>query len=71
MMMIQGNKNEIELEVRCPLCRGISNIIVPTEGFDRWRKGELIQHAMPKVSAEIRETLISGICGDCQKDIFG
>ena len=39
-MIISGNKNEIELEVRCPFCRGISNIIVPTEGFDKWRKGD-------------------------------
>lgn len=71
MMMIRGNKDEIELEVRCPFCKGVSNVIVPTEGFDRWQKGDLIQRAMPEVPAETREILIGGMCLKCQKMVFG
>lgn len=33
--------------------------------YKAWQKGALIQDAMPNMSAEDRETLISGICPSC------
>jgi len=33
--------------------------------------GELVQVAAPDLSPEEREVLISGLCPDCQKAIFG
>lgn len=33
---------------------------VPIEGYNRWKSGELIQKALPEVSKEDREFLISG-----------
>jgi len=35
--------------------------LVPTAGLQRWRDGELIQRALPSVSPENREFIISGI----------
>ena len=36
-----------------------------------WREGKHIQHAMPYLSADQRELLISGTCGDCCDEMFG
>ena len=42
---------------------------VPTEGFLSWRRGELIQKALPNLTADEREMIISGICEVCFKEI--
>lgn len=68
--MMIGNK---DLRVT-PLAEGKSTVtgkcvitgeeyscIVPTTGLQRWLDGELIQNAMPGVSADDREFLKSGI----------
>ena len=36
-----------------------------------WSEGELVQIAFPYLSAEERETLISGICPKCWDETFG
>jgi len=36
-----------------------------------WREGKYIQNAMPYLSADEREILVSGICGDCFDKMFG
>lgn len=57
---------------QCPFCGKKYNVEVPEKGFLDWYEGgELIQVAMPNVSAEVRESLISGMCEDCQKSVFG
>lgn len=43
----------------------------PTEGLERWLAGELIQRAMPEVSLDDREFLISGISPKGWKQTFG
>ena len=35
------------------------------------RRGELIQNAMPYLSPDEREILISGICGRCFDEMYG
>jgi hypothetical protein len=60
---------------QCPFC-GKDNRFEATEeeikGFDKWQNGEMhIQHAMPLLSPEKREVLISGICITCQEEVFG
>lgn len=40
------------------------DIDVTEEQLTAWRNGELIQNAMPHLSADEREFLISGIAGD-------
>lgn len=40
------------------------NIAVTKEQIDAWRAGELIQNAMPNVSTEEREFIMSGMLSD-------
>jgi len=44
---------------------------VPKAGLQRWLAGEPIQTAMPKVSPDIREFLISGISPKGWSKTFG
>ena len=44
----------------CPFCKSITWVSVPVEAYEAWLDG----------SATDRETLISGICPECQKEIF-
>ena len=55
----------------CPFCNKKWDIAVSALDFAAWQEGELIQNAFPYLSAGERELLISGICTDCQKKIFG
>ena len=70
-MMIEANKDMVLIEKTCPFCGEAWRCTFPTNGYNKWMGGELIQRAMPTVPAHSREFLISGICPDCQKDIFG
>lgn len=54
-----------EVAVRCRLCGVRAPITVPVVGFNQWIQGTLIQRAMPQVSPEDREFLISRTCPDC------
>jgi hypothetical protein len=53
-----------EVSVRCE-CGVRASITVPVVGFNQWVQGTLIQRAMPQVSPEDREFLISRTCPDC------
>tara|TARA_Y100000296_G_scaffold73682_1_gene91423 strand:- start:308 stop:457 length:150 start_codon:yes stop_codon:yes gene_type:complete len=44
---------------------------VQAEDYEAWENGELIQNAMPYLSADEREVLISGMCGPCFDNLFG
>ena len=55
----------------CPFCGKVTELLVPSRGFYRWTEGELIQNALPDLTATERETLISGLCESCQDSIFG
>ena len=61
----------ISIAVECPFCGCVNFINVPFEGYNAWKNGELIQNAMPELSADEREMLISGICPDCWDNMFG
>jgi hypothetical protein len=56
--------------VECPSCNKVSEVIAPVDGFRRWQAGEFIQDALPELSAEEREILISGICPECWDEMF-
>ena len=55
---LSGNKNSIEINVT-------------QEQINRWENGELIQNAMPELSAGEREFLISGITPKEWNETFG
>lgn len=58
------------VERTCPFCGTCSTVAVDTKGFTAWQNGELIQNAMPDLNPTAREFLISGMCRDCQDNIF-
>ena len=49
----------------CAKCDAEVLISVEYDDYEAWRNGELIQNAMPYLTADQREILISSICGDC------
>lgn len=55
----------------CPFCGKEWSIAVSALDVAAWQEGALVQNAFPYLSAEERELLISGICADCQKKVFG
>ena len=62
---------KIICEMICPFCGKKHVVVVEEEGFRKWQEGELIQKALPSLSATEREQLISDICPECQANIFG
>ena len=54
----------------CPNCHTLHNLLVNAEGFKKWQSGELIQKALPELSGDEREMLITGICGSCWNELF-
>lgn len=61
----------ISVKTTCPICYIDTYIQVDAEEYSRWLNGELIQRAMPNLTDDEREMLISGICPWCWDDMFG
>jgi uncharacterized Zn finger protein (UPF0148 family) len=59
------------IEIYCPFCGKVHTVTASVQGLRDWENGESIQRALPELSATERESLISGICPDCQRDFFG
>mgnify|MGYP000954698888 CR=1 FL=1 len=49
----------------CVMCGTTHEIRVKTADYRRWRQGAYIQDAMPYLTANEREILMSGICRTC------
>ena len=60
----------INLLFECPCCGDDFEIEVPLDGYIALMEGENIQKAFPRLSAEARESIISGFCPDCIKKTF-
>lgn len=60
----------MKIERCCVFCGTPKSIEVDDDGFDCWRRGMRIQDALPKLSADDREMLISGICSECFDKTF-
>ena len=59
------------LRATCRLCGDTHVLKVNDDDVFRWQTGTLIQDAMPYLSADEREILISGTCGKCFDKMFG
>jgi hypothetical protein len=57
-VIVEGD--EAVVTGNCTITGRPHSIRVPLEGLVAWEKGALIQHALPTVSLEDREFLISG-----------
>jgi hypothetical protein len=60
----------ILINITCVSCNETRTIEVDPVGYTNWKNGQLIQRAMPELSAEDREMLISRICPDCWNKLF-
>ena len=58
------------IQTACKECQTVFDIPVTMAQINEWRSGTLIQKVMPDLSADLRELLISGICGKCFDEIF-
>ena len=68
--MITLHRNDL-IQATCRQCNVSVELAVNINDFAEWHKGKYIQEAMPYLSADEREILISGICGDCFDKMFG
>ena len=56
--------------ISCPECQGHVDIRLNRRGIAAYNGGAMIQAAFPELSADIRERLISGMCGPCFDKMF-
>lgn len=63
-------ENEATILTTCPFCKQNQIVNVDAEGYNRWRRGELIQNALPNLSSDIRELLMTGTCSKCWDTVF-
>lgn len=60
------------VEVTCISCKSVHTIMVPTAAYRRWASGlAKIQDALPMLSDDERELLMSNICPQCWDKLFG
>ncbi len=60
----------VNVEIVCPFCGVEHSVEVNLAQFEAWQNGELIQNAIPNLSATEREQLISHLCPKCQAEVF-
>ena len=54
----------------CPFCGAIDEVEVDFNAFMDYQAGITAQRAFPRMSATDREKLITGMCEECQADVF-
>lgn len=64
------SEKKLKLVRACFSCREPQMIEVFQKDLEAWQKGKTIQQAIPYVSADKRELLISGVCGKCFNEMF-
>jgi len=57
----------MEVSCRCPLCGNRSIITCKSSEYSAYLLGALVQEAFPNLKLNERETLISGLCDECQE----
>jgi hypothetical protein len=68
---MKSNKIKEVYSLRCRRCKEFRYIQAFQEDVNKWLDGELIQDAMPYLSADDREMLKSRICPKCWESMFG
>ena len=62
--------DSIIITINCPICGKEHEVEVSENAFYEWQNGKCIQDAMPYLTADERELLISHTCGDCWAEMF-
>lgn len=60
----------IAIKKKCVICGTTKEIRVSKVGHAMWLRGALIQDALPELSVDDREMLMSDICPKCFDNIF-
>lgn len=69
--MAESELSGFMVQVPCIHCGLLWDVPCTDEQYKEWLGGKLIQKAMPDVSREARELLISGTCPACWSKIVG
>jgi len=64
-------ERNLTLIITCPMCGRSYELKVNAESYDKWLDGELAQNAFDYLTTIERESIISGLCSECQDEIFG
>lgn len=67
---MKKNNRDVCIITFCPFCGKSHEVECNEDDYLDWQDGELIQNAMPYLSAQEREYLITGICEDCWSRMF-
>ena len=62
--------DKTDFTVLCNRCSETHVLQINATDVESWQNGRLIQDAMPYLSADERELLISGMCGVCFDRLF-
>lgn len=54
----------------CVMCGKQHELVVSQAGYESWQYGNHIQDALPELSPDDRELLISGTCDNCFNNLF-
>ena len=72
LFYLEGGKYMKEShEFTCMKCNNVIIIKANPEDMQEWKNGAHIQNAMPYLTADERELMISKICGPCFDKMFG
>lgn len=58
------------IKTKCPICGEEHHIECSKEGYEAFKNGECIQIALPELSANEREMLVTGTCPRCWDLLF-
>lgn len=64
------NKNTMQVVSVCHQCQKVFRFVVKVQGWLDWKAGKLIQNALPDLSEDLRELLITDTCGECFDKMF-
>ena len=68
--MVTTTNRDVCVVRKCHKCDKSISVMVNSKDFISWNKGSYIQNAMPYLSTDERELLISGTCGQCFDVMF-
>ena len=69
--MVAMKSEKVNVNRVCQWCSESVPVAVHLEDVQAWQGGELIQTAMPYLTAGEREMFISQTCDDCWNKMFG
>ena len=69
-IMVASNSSNGVLEIQCRKCGRLVDVFVNMDDFYAWQDGKLIQDALPYLTPDEREIIMSNICGPCFDKMF-